>query len=192
MATALGVPLSHWAPFTSDGHLLAPKLVPIELKPVKVKREETEEAPFLGTVAAGPFDRAREAGRGETKSVRPGLPADCFVLQVTGDSVAGFGISDGDYIIVQPADTPVPGRLMVARGPDGFTLKGCSDERLWSYWLKDGKAVEIPVPYGEEVAVVGLVIEKFGAVGCRASTTKPKPKAKPKAKPTQKPKPKKK
>jgi len=95
LSAALNVPLSHWAPFTSDGHLLA------EAKTAVVK-------PDLGYVGAGPgHDEPGEAGA--TIEVPAEFDRADAVYRVRGTSMAGEGIQDGDCIAViritrEPAD----------------------------------------------------------------------------------------
>lgn len=81
--------------------------------------------PFLGRIAAG---RPIEAIAGdETLPVPAALfgtrPDDHFVLSVTGESMIGEGIHDGDWVIVERRDRADAGEMVVALVGDEATLK---------------------------------------------------------------------
>lgn len=50
-------------------------------------------------------------------------PAATFVMQVTGNSMQGAGIMDGDYILVDKSITAQPGHIVVAVVGGDMTLK---------------------------------------------------------------------
>jgi DNA polymerase V len=50
-------------------------------------------------------------------------PSSTFFLRVSGDSMRGAGILDGDLLVVDRAVEPRPGRVVVAVIDGGFTLK---------------------------------------------------------------------
>jgi DNA polymerase V len=50
-------------------------------------------------------------------------PARTLLLRVSGPSMQGAGIDDGDLLVVDCALTPRPGEVVVARLEGGFTLK---------------------------------------------------------------------
>ncbi len=50
-------------------------------------------------------------------------PARTLLLRVSGPSMQGAGIDDGDLLVVDCALTPRPGDVVVARLEGGFTLK---------------------------------------------------------------------
>ncbi len=50
-------------------------------------------------------------------------PARTLLLRVSGASMQGAGIVDGDLLVVDCALTPRPGDVVVARLEGGFTLK---------------------------------------------------------------------
>jgi repressor LexA len=83
------------------------------------------ELPFLGRIAAG---RPIEAVSGdETLAVPAALfgqrTDDHFVLSVTGESMIGEGIHDGDWVIVERRDRATAGEMVVALVGDEATLK---------------------------------------------------------------------
>jgi repressor LexA len=81
--------------------------------------------PFLGRIAAG---RPIEAVVGdETLTVPAALFGaridEHFVLQVTGESMIGEGIHDGDWVVVERRERAQPGEMVVALVGDDVTLK---------------------------------------------------------------------
>jgi DNA polymerase V len=50
-------------------------------------------------------------------------PSSTFFLRVSGESMRGAGILDGDLLVVDRAIEPCPGQVVVALVQGGFTLK---------------------------------------------------------------------
>lgn len=50
-------------------------------------------------------------------------PAATFMVRVSGDSMTGAGIHDGDVLIVDRSRTPVPGKIVVAVLDGELTVK---------------------------------------------------------------------
>ena len=50
-------------------------------------------------------------------------PANLFALRVSGTSMVGAGILDGDYVIVNKSDYAENGEIVVALTADGATVK---------------------------------------------------------------------
>ena len=50
-------------------------------------------------------------------------PAATFVVRVDGDSMTGAGISDGDILVVDRSEEPVPGKIVVAVLDGELTVK---------------------------------------------------------------------
>ncbi len=79
--------------------------------------------PLAGRIAAG---RPIEAIEHQDTLDIPGLVEGTgrFALQVRGDSMIDAGILEGDFVIVEPRNTPRNGQIVVALLPDGeATLK---------------------------------------------------------------------
>lgn len=108
ISAALGVGISHWASFTSDGHLSdAPEL---------------RRRPMLGWVGAGPGVE----GEAEKEYVEvPSHLSRCDVVyRVRGTSMVGAGIEDGDYIAVRENPEPQDKEVVVAWiEPTGMVIK---------------------------------------------------------------------
>jgi len=56
-------------------------------------------------------------------------PTSTFFLRVSGDSMTGAGIHDGDLLVVDRSLDPRPGRVVVAVLDGGFTLKRLARHR---------------------------------------------------------------
>ncbi|MBN1515821.1 repressor LexA [Candidatus Sumerlaeota bacterium] len=107
----------------------------IELTP-GASSDQVARMPVLGVVAAGgPLELVES---GETIGLPPELVegAGTQVLRVSGDSMAGDAIRDGDYIIVNARRKPAEGDTVVARIlPDNtYTVKS---------WHPSGKQIEL-------------------------------------------------
>ena len=70
--------------------------------------------PLVGRIAAGrPIVALEQAERIQVpETLRTRRP--CFVLQVSGDSMAGAGILDGDFVVVEQRDYASDGEIVVA------------------------------------------------------------------------------
>ncbi len=89
-----------------------------EPHPKGTGRDETKKIlPLLGTIRAGLPILAEDNYEGELD-----IPADIeadFALRVTGDSMNGVGIYEGDYAICRQAQKANPGDIVVALRDDG-------------------------------------------------------------------------
>lgn len=85
-------------------------------------------------------------------------PASTFFARVSGDSMEGDGISDGDILVIDKSEEPRDGAVAVCYINGEFTVK-----RLG---INDGKIIlrpsnprykAIPVREGDDLAVWGIV-----------------------------------
>jgi repressor LexA len=108
--------------------------------------------PILGRVPAGSPREALEASEGELL-FDPSLAGegDVFALRVTGDSMTGAHISEGDYVLVRHGAPVSDGDVVVAVVAGEATVK--------RFRLRGGRAfldpenpayLPIPVPEGED------------------------------------------
>jgi repressor LexA len=88
------------------------------------KKRQAEGIPVVGRVAAGEPILAEENIE-EYANLKEllGLPADVFLLKVSGDSMIDEGIMDGDYVAVKPGRTIENGKIAVVLLDDETTLK---------------------------------------------------------------------
>jgi len=93
-------------------------------------RSNSHEVPLLGQVAAGRPILAVENIDGVI-AVDEMLTRsrECFALRVSGDSMKGAGIFDGDVVIVNPQPTAKSGDIVVALLDDEATVKKYVRER---------------------------------------------------------------
>lgn len=129
----------------------------IELLTGETRGASVRGLPLLGTVAAGTATLAEEVQDRIDFGEMFGTP-DLYVLQVRGDSMIEAQIADGDYVIVQKAETASPGEMVVALIGDEATLK---------YWypepaegrirLQPANALMEPI-YVSDARVIGRVM----------------------------------
>ena len=85
-----------------------------------------DRVPVLGKVTAGLPILAEENFDGYVDFATPGNrydPANLFALRVSGTSMVGAGIMDGDYVIVNKGDYAENGEIVVALTSEGATVK---------------------------------------------------------------------
>lgn len=150
LSAALGVPLSHWAPFTSDGHLFEqPKPGPVRI------RRERFRIPLVGATAAGkPIDVGGEPG--EYLEVDEFWPAEAVALRVRGSSMREHLIGDGDYVVIREVEDEADvGQKVVAWWQDeGLTLKVLGPNRH----LRIGREL-VPLKKGDRISgvLIGVI-----------------------------------
>jgi transcriptional regulator with XRE-family HTH domain len=142
---------------------------------------EVVEVPDCGLVWGSPPRDVPEPEPGKTYKLTGRFPPGTFVLKVSGHSVHGYGVHDGDVIAVRPSTQPEDGSLVVARQGNAYTLKGCLNGRLMGFGRDDDGPTE--VDNREEFQVVGVML--WVVEGHRRFAQRPRLVAKP-------PKPKKK
>lgn len=88
------------------------------------KKRRTEGIPVVGRVAAGEPILAQE-NIDEYANLKEllGLPADAFLLKVSGESMIDEGIMDGGYVAVRPSKTVENGKIAVVLLDDETTVK---------------------------------------------------------------------
>jgi len=106
--------------------------------PIEAAYAALSSIPFYGRIAAGtPIAAIRDEGR--SVDVPPFLlgRGDHYALEISGDSMSGMGIQDGDTVIIKKSDTADDGTVVVAL-VDGeeVTLKRLKREK--------GKIILIP------------------------------------------------
>lgn len=90
--------------------------------------------PMLGSVQAG-FPSPEEEVLSDTISMDEYLinkPETSFLLQVSGDSMTGAGIMEGDLVIIERGRTPRIGDIVIAEVDEDWTMK---------YFQKQGKQI---------------------------------------------------
>ena len=78
-------------------------------------------------------------------------PATTFYARAVGNSMTGFGISDGDLLVIDKSIEPVDGDIVVAFIDGEFTLKKImKDENECNLWLVPGNEDYPPIRITEE------------------------------------------
>lgn len=89
-----------------------------------VLHEEGNLIPLLGKVAAGvPLEHKKYNERIEVPLAMLKGPGSYFALQVSGQSMIGEGILDGDYVIIRQQETANNGEIVVAELDYEATIK---------------------------------------------------------------------
>ncbi len=118
------------------------------------------DVPLVGRVRAGEPVLAVE----NIEDTFP-LPADfikhddAFLLQVTGDSMCGAGILDGDTVLVRPQETAENGDIVVALLGDEATVKRFYHEKNHVRLQPENPRME-PI-IASDVRIVGKVVGLF-------------------------------
>jgi len=123
----------------------------------------TQPVPFYGRIAAGEPMLLPEHRKGYITVDRRFIPSEnVFWLRITGDSMIGRGIFDGDYVMIQPGPDASEGMIIAARLGEEATVK--------SYTHRNGKVVLVPanpaereivVNDGDDFAIIGKVCGVF-------------------------------
>ncbi len=131
---------------------------------ITLPKQETEvdviPVPIVGTVAAGQPILAEE----NVEEYFP-LPmyyagkTDMFMLKVRGESMINAGILDGDYVIVESADTARNGEMVVALIEDSATVKTFYKERDYIRLQPENDSLE-PIIV-KDVKILGKVSGVF-------------------------------
>lgn len=95
------------------GHLTAEENMARSLQLTPQWDNRTFAVPLLGTIAAGePIEAIRTS---ETIDIPANMRGpSVFALKVRGDSMIEDGIYDGDYVIIEPTNSPKNGDIVVS------------------------------------------------------------------------------
>ena len=97
----------------------------LSVTPVAAKAGEYKrgEIPIVGRVAAGLPLLATENVEEMIHLPKDWAPAGAFLLKVSGDSMVGAHILDGDYVLVHPQQSAMNGEIVVALMGEEATVK---------------------------------------------------------------------
>lgn len=123
----------------------------------------TQPIPFYGRIHAGEPALLPEHRQGFITMDRRFVPADdAFYLKVTGDSMNGRGILDGDYVMISPSRRAQDGDIVAARlGPEA-TVKTLT-HRGGTIVLEPANPADRSIEVGprDDFAVLGVVCAVF-------------------------------
>lgn len=114
------------------------------------------EIPDMGIVWGSPPRDVPEPVPGKVYHLVGRFPTDTFALTVTGDSVHGYGIHDGDVIAVRPTTEPEEGALIIARQGNAYTVKAYIDGEMLSF--AKGESIPKKLDICEPMEMVGVMI----------------------------------
>lgn len=123
----------------------------------------TQPVPFYGKIHAGEPALIPEHRQGFITLDRRFVPSDqVFFLKVKGDSMIGRCINEGDYVLVNPGETPKDNDVVAARLGEEATVK--------TYKKRNGAVVleaanpaerDITVQPGMDFGVLGVICGVF-------------------------------
>jgi repressor LexA len=123
-----------------------------ELGATRPRRAPVEALPLVGSVAAG---APRLAEQDVEDWVAAPFEGD-FVLRVTGESMIGAGILDGDLVVVKRQPTARDGEIVVAQIEDEATVKRLRRAEGRVHLMPENDAFE-PIVV-DDVLILGVVV----------------------------------
>ena len=84
-------------------------------------------------------------------------PAASYVMRVSGHSMTGAGVSDGDLVVVSRAVEPRPGDIVVALVHGDRTMKRLRRRRDRMWLVPEAEGYE-PIRVDENVEIWGVVV----------------------------------
>jgi len=121
----------------------------------------TVRLPILGVVAAG--DGVRSSSDDPEPEEREVFPPACgadYLLKVTGDSMVGAGIHEGDLLQIKRQETARPGQIVIAHVPEqGMVVKRLT-ETADGRQLASENLAYAPIPVTEGVAIQGVAVKQ--------------------------------
>jgi repressor LexA len=123
----------------------------------------TLPVPYYGKIAAGEPALLPENRRGYITMDRRFVPGDdSFFLKVSGESMVGCGIFDGDYVMIKPTREVQDGDMIAARLGEEATVKRFThrDEHITLVPANPDER-EIVVQPGDDFAVLGKICGIF-------------------------------
>lgn len=124
------------------------------------ERETSSSAvPFLGRIAAGePIDVNAGQETLEVPGHMMGAAEDHYVLEVSGTSMIGEGIFDGDLVVVKKNDRASKGEMVVALVGDEVTLKRFYPEGPQIRLQPSNPSMEPIMVAADDLRVQGVVV----------------------------------
>ena len=128
--------------------------------PKQENEVEVMSVPVVGTVAAGqPILAEENIAEYFPLPMNYAGKKDMFMLKVRGESMINAGILDGDFVIVESADTARNGEIVVALLEDSATVKTYYREKEYIRLQPENDALE-PI-ISKDVKILGKVSGVF-------------------------------
>jgi repressor LexA len=122
--------------------------------------------PRLGTVSAGRPLLAVEHMDGWVTVPAGWDRGAMFAVRVSGDSMIGAGMLDGDTIVARVAHDAADGEIVVARRIDEVTVKRLRRRGRTAMLVAENPRYE-PIPVDEETTIDGVVVGLLREIGTR-------------------------
>lgn len=117
------------------------------------------EIPILGTAPAGTPTLAVENIMGTIPVPKRMVKNnDCFALRITGDSMIGIGIMDGDYVVVKKQPVAEIRDIVAARVENEATIKRYFIEDNTVRLQPENPEFEPLILNASDVVIIGIVI----------------------------------
>ncbi len=113
--------------------------------------------PIRGLVAAGDPGQSSEEEEEAREVVPPPGGAD-YLLRVTGDSMVGAGILEGDLLFIKQAQTARHGETVIAHVPASGNVVKRYEETVAGISLVSENPIYGPIPITEETRIQGKVV----------------------------------
>jgi repressor LexA len=124
---------------------------------------QTQPVPYYGRIHAGEPALVPDNRQGYITVDRRFLPSDdTFFMRVTGDSMAGRGILDGDYVMVSPSSRAKDGDVVAVRIGSEATVKTLT-HRGMNLVLEPANEGERAIEVGpkDDFSILGVVTGIF-------------------------------
>jgi repressor LexA len=125
--------------------------------PRRIFAREATRVPMVGQIAAGSPVPAEESAE-EAFPLPKELvgEGDLFMLKVTGDSMVGAAITDGDWVVIRQQSDAESGEIVAAMIDGEATVKTL--KRSGNHvWLMPHNAAYPPIP-GDQATILGRVV----------------------------------
>ena len=128
---------------------------------LRERRRPTMDVPLYGAIPAGPADARSQEPLGcvtvdvDSLGVKPS--ARTFALRVTGDSMIGRHICDGDIVVCEHGLDPRPNDIVAALIDNESTLKTFVKDRQKTYLKAENPRYSKLYP-AEELVIQGIVV----------------------------------
>ena len=124
---------------------------------------KTKPVPYYGKIHAGEPSLLPENRHGFITMDRRFIPSDeVYFLRVKGDSMIGRAISDGDFVMVNPAAKPKENDIIAARIGEDATVKTLTHSNGKILLTPANPAErEIEIQPGQDFGILGVVCGVF-------------------------------
>jgi repressor LexA len=125
---------------------------------IEILKYPGQGVPVLGRIAAGrPIESTDQAHSIDLNQFLTDFRDNCYILEVSGDSMIGDGILDGDYVMVESRNMAEEGETVVALVDNEVTLKRFYREADGRIRLQGANPLMPPI-ITDQVVIQGIVM----------------------------------